>query len=169
MSSKIKIVPSANGTAVRTYANNPVFGYVVLESTDMVFANGWIKEKKRTCILRAEVKLLGAFAAMPSISGRICVQEFLANSIPAHVQKEHVRDDIPFAEAIADFIKKAGKDGPALTIGGVPIVRFTNYDPSGQSTDSMLQYDNIDEVMEWVKRNADDADGEVSASLPGGE
>jgi hypothetical protein len=165
MSAQIKIVPSENGTLVRTYANNAEFAYVVLESSDISFANGWIKESKRTCLLRAKTHLLNMFASQPNIPGRIHIQEYLENGIPAHVQKANLRDDVSFQEAISTFIKKAGSDGPALKIGELKILRFTQYDPTGQSVDIILQHDNVLEV-EIYKQKKEGGDG---ANLPGGE
>lgn len=162
--SEIKIVASATGALVRSYSNSE-FGYVVLESIDLVFGQGWIREAKRTCLLRAKTKLLVMFAAQPKIPGRIQVLEYLENSIPAVVQKAHLRDDIPWAEAISTFIKCAGSDGPALKIGDARILRFTQYDPTGQTVDIILQHDNVTEV----NAHKDKEDGADDASLPGGD
>lgn len=165
MSAQIKIVPSENGTTVRQYTNNPEYGYVVLESSDISFANGWIKESKRTCLLRAKMELLTMFASQPNIPGRIHIQEFAENQIPVHVQKAHLRDDVSFQEAISGYVKSAGSDGPALKVGDFKICRFTQYDPTGQSVDIILQHDNIAEV-EIYKAKKEGGDG---ANLPGGD
>lgn len=162
---EIKIVASENGALVRTY-NNPEFGYVVMESTDLVFGAGWIREAKRTCLLRAKTALLMQFAAQPKIPGRIQVLEYLENAVPAAVQKAHLRDDIPWPEAIASFIKSAGSDGPALKVGDARILRFTQYDPSGQSMDIILQHDNVLEVDAYKAKKGQSGD---DASLPGGD
>lgn len=163
---EIKIVASETGALVRTYSN-PEFAYVVLESSDIVFGNGWIREAKRTCLLRAQTKLLMQFAAQTRIPGRIQVLEYLENAVPAQVQKAHLRDDIPWAEAIAGFIKCAGSDGPALKIGPARILRFTQYDPSGQSVDIILQHDNVSEIDAYNAKKGEN--GADDASLPGGE
>lgn len=164
---EVKIVASENGALVRTYSN-PEFGYVVMESTDIVFGNGWIREAKRTCLLRAKTALLMQFASQPRIPGRIQVLEYTENSVPVNVQKAHLRDDIPWAEAIASFVKCAGSDGPALKVGDAKILRFTQYDPSGQSTDIILPYDNISEIEAYKAKKGGDGDAN-GASLPGGE
>lgn len=164
---EIKIVASETGALVRTY-NNPEFGYVVMESTDLVFGAGWIREAKRTCLLRAKTALLMQFAAQPKIPGRIQVLEYTENSVPVNVQKAHLRDDIPWAEAISTFIKSAGSDGPALKVGDARILRFTQYDPSGQSTDIILQYDNISEIEAYKAKKEGNGDAN-GASLPGGD
>jgi len=148
--STVKIVPAKTGNLVSTYKNNAEFGYIQLESSEMSISGGWIRESKRSCLLRAQTKLLTSFVAMHKtleVPGKITVMEYLADSIPAEVQKEFLRDDVPFAEAIDGFIKRAGADGPALTYNGVKIVRFSKYDPSAQSTDLFVTHDNLDEVM----------------------
>ena len=163
--SEIKIVPAETGALVRSYSNSE-FGYVVLESSDLVFGNGWIREAKRTCLLRAKTALLAQFAAQARIAGRIQVLEYLENAVPAAVQKAQLRDDIPWTEAIATFIKKAGSDGPALKIGDAKILRFTQYDPAGQSVDIILQHDTVLEVDAYKAKKGQSGD---DASLPGGD
>ena len=167
MSAQVKIVPAETGALVRTYSNNAEFGYVVLESSDISFANGWIKESKRTCLLRAKVELLQMFAASPPIPGRIHILEYPEHQIPANVQKAHLRDDVPFQEAISSFVKKAGFDGPALKVGEYKILRFTQYDPTGQTVDLVLSHDNIHEVELYKAKKGQSGDND--ASLPGGD
>ena len=161
--SAIKIKASVTGAAVRVYTNNPEYGYVVLETEDLVFGAGWIRETTRTCLLRSQVTVLNKFAAMANIPGRIQILEFLEDNIPANIQKDNLRDDVAYEEAISTFIKRAGPDGPALTIGGKRIVKFTTYDPSGQSMDTVLSHDNVNEVAQFRASIKED-----DANLPGG-
>ena len=158
--SQVKIVPGKTGNLVSQYANNAEFGYIQLESSEMSISGGWIRESKRSCLLRARTQLLNAFVSANKtleVPGKIGVLEFLEDSIPAEIQKEFLRDDVPFQEAIAGYIKKAGQDGPALTYQGKKIVRFSKYDPSGQIVDVHIAHDNVAEVLA-VKAKADKSD-----------
>ena len=158
--SNVKIVPGKTGNLVSQYANNAEFGYIQLESSEMSIQGGWIRESKRSCLLRARTQLLNSFVSANKtleVPGKIAVLEFLEDNIPATVQKEFLRDDIPFQEAIAGYIKKAGQDGPALTYEGKKIVRFSKYDPSGQIVDVHIAHDNVAEVLA-VKAKADKSD-----------
>ena len=164
--SKVVIVPAASGALVRSYTNNPEFGYIVLESVEFSVGTGWVRESKRTALLRAKVAILTRFATTKELPGKINLQEFLEDSIPADVAKVHLRSDLPFEEAIATFIKRAGKDGPALKREGRRIVAFQTYDPTGQSVDVTIAHDNIAEITIYkAKQNGENGD----ASLPGGD
>ena len=160
--SKVVIVPAASGALVRSYTNNPEFGYVVLESVEFTIGTGWVRETKRTALLRAKVAILTRFATTKELPGKINLQEFLEDSIPADVAKVHLRSDLPFEEAISSFIKRAGKDGPALTRDGKRIVAFQTYDPTGQSVDVTIAHDNSGEISAVKSAMG-------SASLPGGD
>lgn len=162
--STVKINPGKTGNLVTTYANNPEYGYIQLESSDISIQGGWIRESKRSTLLRAKTQLLNQFVAMHKsleVPGKIAVLEFLEDNIPAEVQKENLRDDVSFEEAISGFLKKAGADGPALTFQGKRIVRFSKYDPSGQTVDVHVAHDNVAEVIQFK------AAAEKNATLPG--
>jgi hypothetical protein len=163
--SAIKIKASATGALVRTYTNNPEYGYVVLEMEELVFGAGWVREAKRTCLLRSKVNVLNKVASMATIPGRIQLQEFLENNIPADVAKNNLQEGIPFEEAISSFVKTAGDGGPSLKRDGKRILRFTSYDPSGQSLDLNITHDNVAEV-EMFRKSQEGGNG---ANLPGGD
>lgn len=163
--SAIKIKASATGAMVRVYTNNPEYGYVVLESEELVFGAGWVRETVRTCLLRSKVNVLNKVASMATIPGRIQLLEFLEDAIPANVQKDNLQDGIPFEEAISSFVKTAGNGGPSLKRDGKRILRFTSYDPSGQSLDTTITHDNVAEV-ELFRKSQEGGNG---ANLPGGD
>ena len=94
------------------------------------------------------------------VPGKIAVLEYLEDSIPAEIQKEFLRNDLPFEEAISGYLKRAGQDGPALTYEGKRIVRFSKYDPAGQVIDVHIAHDNVNEVSAF-KSSSD------SATFPG--
>jgi hypothetical protein len=148
--STVKIVPGKTGNLVSTYQNNAEFGYIQLESSDISINGGWIRESKRSCLLRAKTQLLTQFVTMHKnleVPGKIAVLEYLEDNIPAEIQKEFLRDDVPFQEAISSFVKKAGADGCPLTYQGKKIVRFSKYDPAGQTVDVHIAHDNVAEVL----------------------
>ena len=59
---------------------------------------------------------------------------------------QHFDSSLPYEEQIASYIKKAGSDGPALTVEGKRICRFTLWDQSGTMVDSPVSHDNVEEV-----------------------
>jgi hypothetical protein len=159
--SAIKIKASVTGAMVRVYTNNPEYGYVVLESEELVFGAGWVRETTRTCLLRSQTATLNKFAGMANIPGRIQLFECLEDNIPQDIAKNNLQQGIPFEEAISSFLKTAGDGGPALKRDGKRILRFTSYDPSGQSLDTTITHENVAEVEMFQK-------SKVDANLPGG-
>jgi hypothetical protein len=150
MANSVAIKPASTGALFTTYKSNPEFGYVVLESSSLVTTGGWIRESKRTCLIRASVATLEKFIATQAkggtLPGKIQVREYLEDQVPAPLAKEHLREDVSFEEAIEPYLKKAGQDGPALTVNGLRILKFSNWDPTGEQQDIILQHDNIAEV-----------------------
>lgn len=142
----VKIKANAEGKAVTPYAGNPEFGFIILESTEMVFQNGWIQEKVRSTIQRGAVSALAGFHIGQELPGKIVVTECLEDDIPASCLSM-LQKDLPFEEQIASYLKRAGSDeAPVLTAGGKRILRFTSYDASGTAMDMRVQHDNIEEV-----------------------
>lgn len=150
MANSVAIKPASTGALFTTFKSNPEFGFIVLESSSIVTTGGWIRESKRTCLIRASVATLEKFIATQvkngTLPGKILVREYLEDEVPANLAKEHLREDVTFEEAIEPYLKKAGQDGPALTIGGKRILKFSNWDPTGEQQDQILQHDNIAEV-----------------------
>jgi hypothetical protein len=143
----VNIKANAKGVFVNVYSSNPEFGYIVLETIATVFEGGWMRDSKRTCLMRGTVAgLENLVAATKSIPGRIAVREYLEDEIPADVAKANLRDDISFEEAIAPYLKRAGQDGVNLTKGGKRIVRFTEYDAACIVQDIIISHDNVAEV-----------------------
>jgi hypothetical protein len=63
--------------------------------------------------------------------------------------------------AIAKFVKRTGADGVELRTNGNRILRFTSYDPTGTKQDSLLAYNNVEEVNAFRI-----AQEQLTASLP---
>lgn len=148
--SNVRIVPGKKGSVVTAYENNADFGYVQLEQSAIVQTGGWIREVKRTCLLRGKTATLEAFvnsAKGLQLPGKIVVFEYLESQVPADVAKEYLRDDVAFEEAIDPYIKRAGADGVALTANGERILRFAKWDSTDQLTDIRVVHDNQAEIV----------------------
>jgi hypothetical protein len=164
--SNVRIVPGKKGTLVTAYGSNADFGYVQLEQSAIVQTAGWVREVKRTCLLRGKTATLEAFVNACKglqLPGKLVVLEYLESQVPADIAKEHLRDDVSFEEAIEPYIKRAGADGIALTAGGERILRFTKWDDADRMTDLRVMHDNQAEVS--ATKNLVSNRG----TLPGGE
>lgn len=143
----VTIKANTKGVLVNVYATNKEYGYIVLETVATVFDGGWIRDSKRTCLMRGTVERLEKLvAATKSLPGRIAVREYLEDEIPADVAKANLRDDVTFDEAIEPYVKRAGQDGVLLTRDGKRIVRFCEYDGAAIITDMTISHDNVAEV-----------------------
>lgn len=151
---QVQIVPNPKtGAIVTPYQSNPKFGYVQLQQTAMVVDGGWIRENKRTALLRADVELLSKFVTgnkTLSLPGKIVVKEFLESQVPQTIAEKFFNKAVSHEEQIEPYLKRAGADGVQLTYGGERILRFSEYDPSGNDTDTRIAHDNIDAVREAI-------------------
>jgi hypothetical protein len=160
---KVQIKPTETGALVSTYKNNPAYGYVTLQSEEMSTENGWIRNSVRTALLRAETSLLEKFVSVygksGSIPGRIAVKEFTESNLPENYASR-LNKNVSYEDAIAPYVKRAGKDGVELTLGGERILRFTDFDASGTEQDVRVAHDNVSAVAASRNVNAN------SAALP---
>jgi hypothetical protein len=151
MNNSVHIKPSADGSIINVYKNNPEFGYIQLRSVEKTFEGNWIRKKERNCLIRAEVELLEEFlqeeGKTGTLPGRIVVNEFTESQLPENYQSRLDKNK-DWEEAIEPFLKRAGKDGILLTNGGERILRFTDYDRSGKSQDTTVAHDNVSAIQE---------------------
>jgi hypothetical protein len=145
--STVRIVANAKTSNLITgYKNNAEYGYIQLEQTAMSIAsNGWIRESKRVCILRAKTEQLKTFVNANKtliLPGKIVIKEYLESELPDTVA-ESLNKNVDYETRIATYIKRAGVDGDELTLGGERILRFSNYDPTGNEADVLIQHDNV--------------------------
>lgn len=163
---KVQIVPvKSTGKVVNAYESAPETGYIQLEQSAIVQDGSWMREVKRSCLLKASVEVLEKFVtANPSLTlkGNLVVKEYLESDLPADMAKKYLRKDVTHEEAIANYVKKAGADGPELTVAGERILRFTEYDATGEAHDITVMHDNQDAVAEYTA-----AKSAGSAGLPG--
>lgn len=165
MNNLVNIKPAQDGSIISVYKSNPKFGYIQLISTEMSIEGGWVREKSRSALLRAEVQMLEKFIQLNgrsgSVPGRIVIREFVESMLPENY-RSRLDQNKPWEEAIEPFLKRAGKDGVELTLGGERIMRFTDYDPSGKEQDIRVSHDNVSEIAE-SRANATTA----GATFPG--
>lgn len=159
----VQITPSKDGQLITVYKNNSKYGYITLTSTELsTDSKGWIRESKRSTLMRAEVELLQKYIAANkslALAGKIYVEEFLESDLPDSYA-ERLNQNVDYETRIKPFVKRAGKDGVELTLGGERILRFTAYDSSGTIEDSKIAHDNTDAVRssKAVAASAQDAD-----------
>ena len=151
---QVQIVPNAKtGSVISAYQNNPEYGYVQLQQTAMVIDGGWVREVKRSTLLRAKMELLNKFIAGNknlSLPGKIVVKEFLESEVPADMAERFFNKNVDYETSIEPYVKRAGQDGVELTQGGERIIRFSVYDNTAQDNDVMVAHDNVDAVRESI-------------------
>lgn len=159
----VQITPSKEGQLITVYKNNSDYGYITLSSTELsTDAAGWIRESKRSTLMRATVETLQKYLAMNkslTVPGKIYVEEFLESEVPDRY-KERFNKNVDYETQIRPYIKRAGKDGVELTLGGERILRFTSYDPTGSIEDSKIMHDNTDAVRASKSSAAAQMEGE---------
>lgn len=148
---KVTIKPSETGSLISAYKNNPEYGYITLSSEEITTDNGWVRNKMRSALLRAQVTLLEkfvqAFGKGGTIPGRIVVKEYVESEVPENYTSR-LNKNLSYEDSIASYVKRAGKDGIELTLGGERILRFTDYDGSGTQVDVVVAHDNTGAVVE---------------------
>lgn len=161
---KVQITPNKKtGALVNPYQSNPLYGYVQLQQTSRAIVNGWVREKKRSTLLRGTVEMLNSFVKENkslTVPGKIVTQEFLESAVPADLVAAYMDNSKEQEEMIAPFIKRTGNDGVELTYGGERIIRFSIYDESGSLTDIYVAHDNVDAVREAVSTRAENQSAE---------
>ena len=150
--SQVQIVPnSKTGSVITAYQNNAEYGYIQLQQTAITVDGGWVRESKRSTLLRAKMDLLTKFVSAHKslqLPGAIVIKEYLESEVPQDVIAKFLNKELAYEDAIAPYVKRAGSDGIELTVGGERILRFTSYDSSGSDTDVKVSHDNITAVVE---------------------
>jgi hypothetical protein len=146
---KVRIKPTKTGALITTYKNNTTYGYITLNSEE-INSNGEVKPNSlRTCMLRAEIQLLkkfvDRFGKEDQLPGRIVVKEFLEGHVPENYMSR-LNKNLSYEDSIAIYVKRASKEGIELTLGGERILRFTEYDGSGNVKDELIPNELIDSL-----------------------
>ena len=126
-------VTAVNGEVVVPSTNNPEYGYVRVESVEMQLENGWVKESKRSALLRGKVDILSklGFKEGQALTAKIVVKE---TTTPLN------------ANDLTQGLKQAGNTGVTCKVGGQPIYREAFYTTDSNAADVMLQHDNSEEI-----------------------
>ena len=142
----VSLKVNESGALVTPYEGSPEYGYVVLNSTETIFQNGWVQSKDRSAIIKGKVAdLTKMFSVGQKLAGKIAVTECTEDKIPAHLSALFNKNQT-LEENIAPYLKRAGKDGVILLSDGKRILRFTSYDDTGSQADARVQHDNIAEI-----------------------
>lgn len=149
--STVKITPSKTGKLVTPYESNSSFAYVQLEQTSLVSQGGWMREQKKSALLKGETVVMEKLVRANSkleLPGTLVVTECLEGDIPEAIAGQFLNPKVSFEEAIEPFVKRAGNDSNSvvLTKDGQRVLRFTSYDASGEGVDTLVQHDNSAEV-----------------------
>ena len=138
----------STGEKFTPYANNAEFAYMTVECTEIVFDNGWAKEKKRTAIVRGATSMISLLSQQAQMKGRIAVVECLESNIPAKFTKQFNKEKT-FEENIKPFLKTAGEGGPLLVVEGERILRFTEYDSTESINDVRVAHTNYEDIKAY--------------------
>jgi len=146
------VVNSKSNSLITNYKSNPEYGYIQLQQTAIsIGADGWIREQKRACILRATTEILKTFVSAHKslqVPGKIVTREYLESQLPENIAAQ-LNKNVDYETSISSYIKRAGADGDELTLGGERILRFSTYDATGNEQDVLIAHDNV-----VVKSNA---------------
>jgi hypothetical protein len=149
---KIVFAPNKKGELI-TKSRNPEYGFIRLSyvAEDVIDpVTGFSSEKKYSFILKNKLdKLQATLDKNPNgLVGKLYTVEFVESEMPAEFHKL-INEKIDYEDAIASYIKRAGKGGPELTLKGERIFRYTKYDNTGKANDVLVHHDNGKEVKEW--------------------
>lgn len=135
MSNTVKVTTCKNDSTelIGVSINNPDFGYIRIESTDVVqfTTGGWLNSNKRSTLIKGKIADLTAWVKNNGIKvgsefvGKIVVKEQL----------------MPFYEG--QDPKRAGADGEILHKDGQPIYRQTEFTLDSTMQDTLIQHDNV--------------------------
>lgn len=142
---KVRIKPTETGALITAYMNNKTNGFITLNSEEINVNGEVIPHSLRKALLRAEIQLLekfvNRFGKEDQLPGRIVVKEFLESEVPEKYMSR-LNKNLAYKDAVAPYLKRAGKYGglleAALTLGGERILRFTDYDGSGNVKDELI-------------------------------
>lgn len=150
--STIKFAPNKSGALITVSTKNPAWGSLRLASelTAIDPTTGFIRATKKSFLIKDKVEgLQSLLEANPhGLVGKLYVVEFIESETPADF-KALLNKNLSYEEAVATFVKRAGAEGPELTVGGERILRYTKYDASNKQFDVVVTHDNQEEVATW--------------------
>ena len=150
--SKIKIMSNKDKQMITVSTKNPEWGTVRLASSESSIdsASGFRKVSSKSFLVKDKVENLVLFLEdYPNgfVPGKLVTVEFLESEAPSEFSKL-LNKNLSYEEAISSYIKRAGQDGPELTVQGERILRYTKYDEASKLFDTTISHDNVEEVAE---------------------
>jgi hypothetical protein len=122
---QVQICKNEMGQVVVPSNNNPEYGYVRVETTSQSFVNGWLRNEKRSALIKGFVKDLTALEKMTTLPGKIVIKE---TTEPAYDgQKPKINP------STQEVIKHGGK----------PIYRNSMFTQNMQEFDIILEADKV--------------------------
>ena len=164
--SKITMLADDNGNVIRASQNDTTTGFIVLQTKKVQIRGRRAQTVKRSCYISgtlADLKDLQEYWATEGITGKIVIREYVKSQVPDEFIVKDRETKLPDWSRMQ--AKRAGNDGPVLTLGGEPIYRFAIYDETGLESDIIVAHDNSDAVKAHQAATAANA---AKAALPSG-
>lgn len=151
--SKIQLMPNKSGQMITVSQRNPEYGVIRIASEENAIdaSTGFIKRVPKSFLIKDKVEGLTKFLEMypnGTMPGKLVIVEFLESNAPAEFTKL-LNKNLSYEDSIASYVKRAGNDGPELTVQGERILRFTKYDASSVMHDTIIAHDNVEAVAEY--------------------
>lgn len=150
--SSLNFAPNKSGALITVSTKNKEWGSVRVASEVTAIDNttGFIRTVKKSFLIKDKVANLENFInSYPNgLPGQLVVVEFVESQMPAEFSKL-LNKNLSYEDSIAQYVKRAGTDGPELTVGGERIFRYTKYDPSNSMFDVSVAHDNVEEVAAY--------------------
>jgi len=138
---------------IRVNANKPEFGYLMVESVQPVFRDGFLNLNRRVALVSARVSdleqyisenNLGAGSAIP---GKIVVKESL-DQLSIYPKATDSELGIKYRNAAAKVA------GLAYTVDNTPIYRKAIFTEDLSATDTLVQHDNQEDIQAFLDEQA---------------
>jgi hypothetical protein len=143
--SSVTIKQNDNGLYVTPYPSNLNYGYIILTQTRGYIQGTFLCRPKRSCLLRGEIIHLNELLEKhpdKTLPGRLHIREYLERDIKEEDLLQFIGQDYTdkdkYDESIKRYLLRDKKDN-FLTIDGEYIVRFTEYDSTGNSKDILIE------------------------------
>lgn len=168
MSAQISVLASESGAKIRVSKSNPSQGSIALVSEKAITNGRWAESQTRITRIMGDIKALKAWmdAYGDNVPGQLVTLEYLETEREEYAKMLNPKKE--GEEQLKYALKRAGKDGPVCTAGGVRILRFTEYDPQGVMQDKLVAHDNQAEIKAWrdAKKAAKSESAPESADTP---
>jgi hypothetical protein len=146
----IKIEKFADGLTMHDSTTTKNFGVIRVTESAITINNGFIKETKKSAIIRGEKNSLQMIIDNPSLleGSHIQIIEKLESEL--NDGEIYVPENTSYAEVLERFSKRAGVDGPVLKVNGERIIRYTKVTSNTNDKDIIVNHDNVEEVKAWT-------------------